>query len=352
MAYLQRVAIYDFRNISVKEINLNLRNVIEGRNMSGKTNTLNAIHWAFTGTTIDGSNDNRANFPIGLETPTTSVKLDFGDFIFERRCELVDDQPTVSIYIDGDKAPTLKNGEARLHAKLGLSDFILEHPKFNIIRFLLNPLFFDSLAPKDARKLLYDLADVDFQNIKEQQGSRIQEVVDSYLTNDPYTLLDAIDKKKKGIKKNLATCKDARVLFPSVINEADKLEKDLNKQMTELENQSALAEKYALAVSKRMNSYYKKALGLEVCLLEKGVGDDVWKDVCYPILPGSDLPFSVGSYAERTVVGIRFIIEASKKWNLRLLPILVDNMESLDASTKEILLDGLGVQYIGAKVME
>lgn len=350
MAFLERVEIHNFRNVRCKYLDFNVKNIISGKNMTGKTNTLNAIHWAFTGVTLDGSNDNRANFPLDGDQ-TTSVKLYFGDFIFQRVCEMEGGKPTITIYIDGDKAPTIKNGEARLHSKLGLSDFVLNYPKFDIIRFLLNPLFFDTLAPKDMRKFLYALSETSFESIKATQSQRVKDVVDSYLTNEPYALLETIDKKKKAIKKALTTCKEARDLFPSIAVESKQLEKDLNEKAARVETEEVLAQKYALAISKKVNAFYQKAMGIKICLLEEGVGDDVYKDVCYPILPKSELPFKVGSYAERAYVGMRFIQEVCLKWNIKPLPILLDNMESLDSNT-EFFVDSLGVQYIGAKVME
>ena len=350
MAKLKSVVVRNFRNITIKELtNLEIKNVITGKNMSGKTNTLNAIHWAFTGVTLDGSADNRSNFPLKGEE-STSVTLDFGDFKFERACEMVDGTPSVSIYVNGDKATTIKNGEARLHSYLGLTDIILTQPKdFNIVRFLLNPLYFDTISPGALRKFLYGLADLNFNEIAEQQNQSVVSVLEKYCENDPYKLADAISKKKKVLKAEIKTCKDARALFPSIVDEATALEKDKNKELKVIESDEALAEKYALRVSKRANEYYQKAMGLKVCLLEKGVGDDVFKDVCYPILPKSNLPFALGSYAERSYIGMRFIQELCLKYNIKPLPILLDNMESLDETTQKFV-DNLGVQYIGALV--
>jgi len=352
MALLKRVIIDNFRNLSHREIDLGIKNIIEGKNMSGKTNSLNAIHWAFTGTTLDGSNDNRSNMQIvelGVAQPPIEVTLDFGDFTFERVCQLVGGTPSVSIYVNGEET-TVKNGEAQLHKYLELTDFILKYPKFNIIKFLLNPLYFETVAPKDLRKFFYSLADISLNDIQAQQNQKIQDIIKYYLTNEPYALCEAIDKRKKGLKKNIETCKGARLLFPSIEEESRKLEKEQTKLLVQTEGEEALANKYTTRVAMRINEYYKKAMGIQVCLLEKGVGDDVYKDVCYPILPKSNLPFALGSYAERSYVGMRFIQEVCLKYNIKPLPILLDNMESLDSNT-EYFVDSLGVQYIGAKVI-
>lgn len=352
MAKLEKVVVRNFRNVDQKELALDASepsNIISGPNMTGKTNTLNAIHWAFTGTTIDGSADNRANFPLSGETKT-SVLLDFGTFTFERVCEMVDDTPSVSIYVNGDKAKTVKNGEAILYAKLGLSDIVLTQPKdFNIVKFLINPLYFETVKPMALRKFFYSLADINFNRVVDDQIKAVQRLLEEREQYDPYKLCEAINKDEKAQKKIVDGCKVARDLFPSITEEANKKEKEALKVMNSLETDEALAEKYALNVSKRVNKYYENAMGIQVCLLEKGVGEDVYKDVCYPILPKSKLPFAVGSYAERSYIGTKFIQEFCLKFNVKPLPILLDNMESLDEYTRHFV-DGLGVQYIGALV--
>ena len=264
---------------------------------------------------------------------------------------MVDGTPTVSIYIDGNQAKTIKIGEATLHAKLGLSDFILTQPSgFDIVRFLLNPLYFDTISPSALRKFFYKLANLDFEEIAKHQIGAVQRLLKERDIYDPYKLSETLAKDKKSIKATISSCKVARELFPSITKESEDLEKEQNKLLKSTEIDEAIAEKYALSVSKKINFFYEKAMGLKICLLEKGVGDDVFKDVCYPILPKSNLPFDVGSYAEKTFVGTKFINEVCLKWNIRPLPILIDNMESLDENTSKFVNE-LGVQYIGALVL-
>ena len=349
MAVLQRAVIRNFRNMLDKEIVLLGSNIISGANMTGKTNTLNAIHWAFTGVDLTGSNDNRANFPVGGGT-RTSVLLDFDSFTFERVCEMANDSPTTTIFVDGEQAKTTKAGEALLYARLGLADFVLTQPKgFDIVRFLLDPLYFDSISPSALRKFFYKLASVDLNAIAEQQTKPVKAVLDRLGLVDPYKLSDAITKAKKAADANIKVCKNAAFMFPSIEKEAAAKEKELTKELKSLETEEALVDKYALGVSKRINKYYEKVMGIQVCLLEKGVGDDVYKDVCYPILPKSGLPFSAGSQAEKTYVGIKFINEVCLTWNIRPLIVLIDTLESLDEFTTQYVND-LGVQYIGALV--
>lgn len=353
MSRLERISIRNFRNVQSRDLLVMGQScVVDGPNMSGKTNTLNAIHWAFTGKTLDGSNDNRENLAIvgkGEAIPPISVKLEFRDFVFERTCEVVDGTPTVTVLVNGEKVTT-KKGEAQLHSKLGLSDIILNTKgSFDILRFLLNPLYFETLAPKDLRRFFYGLAELDFNAIANQQSMAVFNVVNGSEKKDPYELLAEIAKQKKTIKDKISTCKSARALFPSIEKESQDLEKEETKKLKAKESDEALANKYALAVSKRANAYFKKAMGITVCLLEEGAGDDVYIDVCYPILPKSGLPFAQGSYAEQTYVGVKFIQEVCLKFNIKPLPILIDNMESLDADMRK-LLDNLNAPYIGAIV--
>lgn len=355
MSQLQRAIIYNFRNVGIRALEVGVQPcVIGGPNMSGKTNTLNAIHWAFTGKTLDGSNDDRANFPTTQkeeETPKTSVRLEFDDFTFVRECQVVDGKPTESILIDGNKM-IIKKGEAYLHSKLGLSDLIINAKgKFDIVRFLLNPLYFEDVATKDLRRFFYDLANLDFDAIARQQSMAVFDLLNGMSSKDPYEVLDEVTKSKKAIKSKIDTCKAARVLFPSILKESETMEKEETKNLKKAESDEALAKKYSDAISKNVNAYFKKAMGITVCLFEEGVGDGVYKEVCYPILPKSKLPFAQGSYAERTYVSVKFIQEVCLKFNIKPLPILIDNMESLDADMRK-LLDNINAPYIGAIVTQ
>jgi len=354
---LLKAVIKNFRNVVERAILLDKTYVVEGANMTGKTNTLNAIHWAFTGTTMDGSNDNRANFTItdpDVVVPSISVRLEFEGFTFERRCDLVLGVPTVSIYINDVLCKTVKNGEAQLHAKLGLSDIILKEPKgFDIVKFLLNPLYFETVAPKSLRQFFYLLADVNFDEIAEKQSKAVVEVLTRYPNRDPYFLLGSIDTEKRALKKTLDACKVAIPLFPEISGKAHELQTKTEKEMKEVESRETLIQKYALAVSKHINGYYQKAMKMGVCILEKGVDEDVFLDVCYPILPISNLPFSQGSYAEKTCMAVAFVSLVAKTYNIPTLPLLVDNMESLDSISNQSLnefIEQNDAQYIGAMV--
>ena len=349
MAKLQCVLIHNFRNVADKEINILGSNIISGPNMTGKTNTLNAIHWAFTGVDLDGSKDNRDNFPIDGGTKF-SVELQFDSFTFKRVCEMVDDSPTVTTYVDGEQTRTVKVGDALLIAKLGLSDLVLTQPKgFDIIQFLLNPLYFNSVTPGALRKFFYKLSYIDLDEIAEKQTKPVLEVLRKRNETDPYKLNDAVTKEAKSIDAQIKTCDSAVKLFPSIEKEAADKKKEFEKQLAKLEAEEALVDKYALSVSKKVNEYYQQAMGIKICIIEKGVGDGVYKDVCYPILPKSGLPFSAGSQAEKTYVGVKFINEVCKTWNINPLIVLIDNMESLDEFTTKYVNE-LGVQYIGALV--
>ena len=352
MAQLKEVLIHNFRNVESSHLVFNGNNIIvAGKNMIGKTNTLNAIHWAFTGVTMDGSADNRVNFRES-ENKTAeefSVTLTFDTFDFTRVCKMEDGKPTVTIYIGTEKAASIKKGEATIHYNLGLTDMILKEGKIDIVRFLLNPLYFDTVPAKDLRKFFYSLSNISFSSMMEDEPKMVLKVIEKYNKTDPYELADKIGSEKKAVKADIATCKAAAKLFPNIKADAEKLQAKKEKELKTIEGHESLCERYALDMSRVINEYYSLAMGIQVCLLEKGAGDDVFKDVCYPLLPKDGRPFALGSYAERSLVGMMFINEVCKKWKINPLPILLDNMESLDDTTTHYV-ESLGVQYIGALV--
>lgn len=361
MAKLKEVVIQNFRNVESKRLVFedlppqaareNNCVIISGKNMIGKTNTLNAIHWAFTGVTLDGCADNRVNFPTNTPNVVTSYSttLKFDTFEFKRECVMEDGKPTVYIYLNDEKTTSVRKGEALLHSNLGLSDMVLKEGKISIVRLLLNPLYFDTVPAKDLRKFFYSLSGISFKGLLENQTKIIQKVLTKYDKYDPYELCSKIDSAKKVVKADITTCNNAVKLFPDIKEKADALKAKKEKELKTIENDESLADKYSIEVSRVVNEFFMNAMGIKVCLLEKGVGDDVYSDVCYPILPRNGLPFALGSYAERYCVGIMFVKEVCKRWKINPLPILVDNMESLDEYTKSII-DGLDVQYIGALV--
>lgn len=349
---VKKVVINNFRNIDHKELVCDASTTIMcAKNMSGKTNTLNAIHWAFTGSNLEGSVDNRANLPINkTDVNEISVRVETDTFSFERKAIMEDGTPTVHLFVDDVECGTVKKGDALIVQKLGLTDIVLSSPKdFNIVKFLLNPLYFDTLAPKTLRKFLYQFAQINFDEICEKQVKAVKELLSSYTNKDPYFLAETLDKDKKAIKKTIDGCKTAKTLFPSISEDADKAIKEQTALLTKVDVNIALVDKYALSVSKSVNEFYKTAMGVAICLLEKGVGEDVYKDVCYPVLPTSNLPFHLGSYAEKTYIGVLFINEFCLRFNVRPLTLLIDNMESLDNNTTKFL-NNLGVNYIGAFV--
>lgn len=348
---LNSIQINNFRNVKDVVVNFDDKQhaLICGPNMSGKTNTLNAIYWAFTGVDLEGSNDNRANLNKITQDPIR-VTLNFDDFTFARICKMEDDKPSVTIEIDGKEAKTIKFGEATLHSKLGLSDIILEQPSgFDIVKFLLNPLYFTQVSTKSLRSFFLWLANIDLNAISEKQNKVVKETLNKFKKVDPYQLGDSISKEIKKCSKIVDQCKGAILLFPSIKEEANNLIKEWSKNLAIAKADEASADKYALCVSKKLNDFYKSKMKIEVCLLEKGVGEDVFADVCYPILPKSKLPFDLGSYAEKTLVAAKFINEVSTTFNIRPLPLLVDNLESLDANTFKSF-EELNVAYIGAIV--
>lgn len=354
---INAININNFRNVSRLYVTMHGGyHVIYGPNMSGKTNTLNAIHWAITGKDMEGHNDDRANIPTVPDwTREMSVEIEFDSFKLKRVLDITKDKPSQLIYINNAKADTLRQGQAIIYNKLGLTDIILTQPKgFEIVSFLLNPLYFKTVAPSTLRKFFYKMADIDIDALYAKQKKTVAAAIDKYKIDDvdPYILLDSVAKSKKDFKKVLDSIKVIKPLLTNPV-ELDEIEKKTTSDLAIVESDETLIGLYAQNVSGLVEKFYSKQMDIHICLREEGATEGVVKDVCYPILPESGLPFDRGSYAERTFVGVRFIATFLQLFNLLPLPILIDNMESLDSHTTKLLNELAtknDIQYIGAFV--
>ena len=356
---INAIRINNFRNVPHLDVTFDKGyHVIYGPNMSGKTNTLNAIHWAITGKDMEGHNDDRVNIPTTLD-PTISndisVEIEFDSFKLKRVLGITNGKPSQLIYINNAKAETLKQGQAIIYNKLNLTDIILTQPKgFEIASFLMNPLYFKTVPPSTLRKFFYRMAGVDLNDVYSKQRKTVAAAIDKYKLDDadPYILLDSLAKPKKDCKKVLDAIK---VIKPMLKNpdELSEIEKAANTEAAVIDSDETLLGIYAQNVAALVEKFYSRQMDIHICLREEGATEGVVKDVCYPILPNSNLPFDRGSYAERTFVGVRFIATFVDLFNISPLPILIDNMESLDSNTTKLLNELAAkrdIQYIGAFV--
>lgn len=325
---LKTVTIQNFKSLVNKTLICDKnKTIIEGANKTGKTTVLDAIYWAVTGHTLDESTNNIALIPLGTKREiTTRVSLEFDNFTLVRGLYRERTGISTFVEIDGEIIPTLKKAEAIINAKLGLTDISIISPKgFDIKAFLMNPLYFESVAPGTMRKFYYKMANIDLAEIYKTQNDPIKEAMARVKADelDPYILLDTIANEQKENKKKI----DALNLVMSLIPPTKKMEslvKSLMKKNTLLEADAALIKNYALDVNLYLNNTYNK-YGLAIRLTEYNITTNVAKEVCYPTL-ANNLPYSLGSYAEK----------------------------SLDEKSTKFLnnyIEGYSLQYIGAKVI-
>ncbi|MEF9968746.1 MAG: AAA family ATPase, partial [Longicatena sp.] len=74
---ITKISINNFRNVTHAEYELGDLNIFAGANKQGKTNTILAVYWALADCLFDGSSDYASFKPIGNESETVSVELEF-----------------------------------------------------------------------------------------------------------------------------------------------------------------------------------------------------------------------------------------------------------------------------------
>lgn len=76
---IRKVEIKNFRNIKDVSYDFGKRTGINGRNHTGKTNTIQAVYWVLCDSLLDNSNDFDSIVPTNDNRALTSVKLAFGN---------------------------------------------------------------------------------------------------------------------------------------------------------------------------------------------------------------------------------------------------------------------------------
>lgn len=76
---IRKVEIKNFRNIKDVSYDFGKRTGINGRNHTGKTNTIQAVYWVLCDSLLDNSNDFDSIVPTNDNRALTSVKLTFGN---------------------------------------------------------------------------------------------------------------------------------------------------------------------------------------------------------------------------------------------------------------------------------
>lgn len=369
---INKVNIKSFRNIKNTEYTfseLGGNVAISGGNALGKTNTLNAIMWCLTGSDLFGNATKQLNVPndydsneISLDCPVdVEVELNVGTI--ERT---YDQNGKEVIYINGNAADTLKNGETLIDQMLGTLQLsiINKSKKFDVRKFLLNPLYIKQVATIDFRKFVLSLINeyVNQKDVLLTLGDSVLKLLEPYnpLENDINTISDNLSNEKKNLDNLL---KEQKIVLGWLQKHHKELEKDITdlqesmksekKALNGIEEVSIALDRYAIAVSKAYNEFCERYFdGINFCLLEKGVTEDVWKNVCYPYIPNTKLPFDQGSTSEQIRLGCLFTLSVIKKFSMtNTLPLLFDECETLDYKSLNIISKQNDTQLITACVV-
>lgn len=370
--FIKSALIVSFRNLSKIAIEANNENhiCIYGNNMQGKTNVLNAIYWCLTGHNLTGDDNDFSNVPYGkrdfkVDGTICDVKLtlsiDGVEHTIHRTIENKGNKLSQVLVIDCEEF-ALKNGELKIDELLGTLALTVKDTKaFSIRRFLLNPMYYLNVAPKDLRAYMVKLlcGDANESEILAKSGlsEKTKKLIASGIAahktvaNFSKATNDAIKKITKeqdaliNVKSFIAEQKSN--VFDDVIAKKDK---DISSRfMAESEKKVTIDE-----FSKYLNDYYlatAKSKNLGIVFLEKGQGEDSWDEVCYPKLLTDDLSIKLGSTAERILVSCLFVATIRKFCNLGSLPILVDEGETIDYSSLQFLSDNCGCQIIMTDVV-
>lgn len=342
---ITKINIKAFRNLHFINFECKKQNFIKGNNMQGKTNILNAIYWCITGTDLNGSNKNLYNIPFGEEV--ADVEVFVNETTIRRVANKVDNKVEEHIYINNEEKP-VKQAENIILGTFGLTQLALNDTKsFKILRFLLNPLYYRTVAPSDLRKYLVKMifgTSAETTVLKRigknrNQANVIGQSLMKYGTITNYSKVVG-DKQRENEKelKELKVIKD----FLSSNNDTrynDTLiqkENDLKAEKLNIDETVSYIKDFVL----ELNQFFKEQCdnkNIDIVLLEKGQGEDVWNEVCYPKLLDTRVAKNNGSTAETIFVSCLFVETVRTLLNLKPYPMLIDEGETLDANTVDSL---------------
>lgn len=363
---IKSVKVKLFRNLKDSEWKISGNVMFAGNNRLGKTNYLNAISWCLTGYDLLGNCKDLLNVPYdmisslkdGQECVNVSVELENGSITRSVYYSESKNSYSEKIAINGIECKTLKEGEQQIDLLLGINELTISGNKdFNVRRFLLNPLYFTQCKESAFREfIIKQLVNVDVSKVYD-------ELPDSYkkeIENKPIELLSQEnDKAIKETKKQIEywkIVKDYLLKYPHDYTEIAWAENKLNesnKELGDLTVKSVAIDKYALELSKVFNIACKKAFqGIDIVLLEKGQGEDVWKNTCIVNSPLTNTPMSYCSTSEAIISGCSFICSFVNKYpSIPHLPLLFDEMETLDHQSVEAIKNRTNTQLISACVL-
>ena len=346
---LNHVIIGSFRNIEHQTIEFGEHiTKISGKNMIGKTNTLNAIYWCLCGISLNGSNDDSLNCPQGkcgemcidveLELTVDGEKHTIARYVDEKEKSF-----SQHLIIDGVQADTLKNGELLIDKILGLLELSLKDTKnFKVRRFVFNPYYYQTIGPKYLRDYFLSLFEKEDEtkvitnsNLSDVSKKNILSGIATYGSFAKYS--DAVSKNLKSNKELLGNLKFTMkyVVDNCLVAQTTKIEEDIkvcNQNAFKYEENNAFIKEAGPVISKASVVNFATNCNLNLVFFEKGLGEDVWYEVCYPQLnQDSDLNIAQGSKSELIRVNALFLTCFAQEILKSYFPILIDDGESVDS---------------------
>jgi len=334
---ITRIEIPAFRNIEHLYLDIP-SNIISfcGNNKLGKTNCLNALYWCLTGVTLDNTSGDEKNIPYGKDSAEVRIITDMGKFA---RSVNADHKQTLKI----DDIEVKKNEfEERVYKKC--------NNLFNEFRFFLNPMYLAQVKESDFRKWFIKHLELDI----ESEFNKLDELKKSYLIelsqrkfNVEETSKSFADKKKtfkKNVDEWVIICDYLHRYQPSLKRDIEQAELMLSihqKDLQDIETKIILLDEFVVELDK---IYQEKT---DVKLLEKGIGEDVWKEVCRPLVKGTSTYWFNGSTAEQKTTLCNFVASMGST-----LPMFIDEAEIFDSDSLSNLKATVNNQIFCAKVVD
>ena len=268
------------------------------------------------------------------------------------------------------KLKTLKKGEVAIDEMLGtlaLTLPVYQPSKLSIRKLLLNPLSIFDNTNKDLRLLVMKQIDSIYKptasSLLENQTDNIKSVVKKYLVeSDLNSVVDNLQKSIKDvIKEHEGRVSAIKVILNTeIIKNNPSVEKELNdllaaesKKVVELKDEKVAIDLFIESI----NHYYqvqsaKLYKDMRIVLFEKGVSEDVYKEVFVPYIVGDKTRLQNASTSEKVINSIKFINQYIKHSGHDVkIPVLIDEFETIDTKSVEELNKVCKSHFIvGAKV--
>ena len=366
---IEKVIIGAFRNLTNKTFELDSNSCLTtfcGNNHIGKTNVLNAIMWCLTGMDLEDTKDIRQNIPNGTQitddVPVVDVKVQLTTGSVRRTVVPSGKAMVTSVYIN-DTVVATKAAEAQIDKMLGILELAIAHntSKFNVRRFLLNPLYIEKLTPTDFRQFVMSFIkdkvsyNDHFKKLNEIQQKVLSEIKNSH---DPSVIgaeiKSLVSQAKTEIQKKLIIVEYLTNKHSELQNETESLRKEIQQkeqQLILLEQAEVANNQLAISIKQAYNEVCKDLFnGVEISLLEKSATIDSWVETCKPYLPNG-VEFANGSTSEKIILASKLATSVLERENIDIrLPMLIDEWETVDSKSSFNMTLNCQTQIIAAQV--